>query len=373
MQLKRQELRAIRNVRDNTENEFMSLIRNMQCARPIPQEQLESVVSKMREQRNDYYVKDVECELLEMELDNQGAQMEDSERRFYSAYYNSKLGWSSHGLDQDLSTTAEQLDEYEQTQLYHFITLDNSKSTKYRQPEHCPFYHMVSPSESLLDYHIQKHSWWTETWNELFPEQPESWTASREDAIWVGRHSNIHGFLGSSQEVDLMNLMKCLRHNLFSHIGKAAITVTAFSTILVPLTVAALDVGRMSELAARITAHGLTLGGSVVIPVFRLTEDIDIRWRIAGYATWGVSFTTVFVMAVVHQERGLRRKLLACLVVMSGFHLLGFLGQNLSTVDSMTIWGPLALTLSIYLIPVLMEANIDPMRLEENLPGDGNA
>jgi hypothetical protein len=35
---------------------------------------------------------------------------------------------------------------------------------------------------------------------------------------------------------------------------------------------------------------------------------------------------------------------------------LSFLAQDLSTVDGITIWGPLALTISIYVVPVLVDA-----------------
>jgi len=98
----------------------------------------------------------------------------------------------------------------------------------------------------------------------------------------------------------------------------------------------------------------------VAVPVCRLADDVGLGWGTGAYTLWGVAFGVVFTMKLLHEKEWFRRKLLASLVVISGFHLLDVLAQDLSTVDGITIWGPLALTISMYLMPVMLAARIEP-------------
>jgi hypothetical protein len=62
------------------------------------------------------------------------------------------------------------------------------------------------------------------------------------------------------------------------------------------------------------------------------------------------------MLALQRRDNWLQRQVLGWMVIFGAINLLGSLGQNVPTqVDAVAVWGPLALTVSLYVISGLSE------------------
>ncbi|KAH6983467.1 hypothetical protein BKA56DRAFT_615442 [Ilyonectria sp. MPI-CAGE-AT-0026] len=95
---------------------------------------------------------------------------------------------------------------------------------------------------------------------------------------------------------------------------------------------------------------GTTVAASACVPALQPAEDEIKAYRTGAYIAWAVTFA-IFITMELYQRQDQRRLLLG-LVVFCGANLLGSLAENSSTtIDTITNWGPLALSLSLWVVP----------------------
>lgn len=104
-------------------------------------------------------------------------------------------------------------------------------------------------------------------------------------------------------------------------------------------------------------AVGTSLTTSLVVPLLRNSGDLlPPAYLMATYATWGAAFAAHLVCESLRRSNSLQRRLLGGTVLFSALNLLGTLSQSASsTLEGILSWGPLALTASLCVIPVVME------------------
>jgi len=105
------------------------------------------------------------------------------------------------------------------------------------------------------------------------------------------------------------------------------------------------------------SAIGTSLTTSLVVPLLRNSGDLlPPAYLIATYASWGAAFAAHLVCELLRRPNSLQRRLLGGTVLFSALNLLGTLSQSASsTLEGILSWGPLALTVSLCVIPVVME------------------
>lgn len=133
-----------------------------------------------------------------------------------------------------------------------------------------------------------------------------------------------------------------------------AFTLATCLSILPPLA-AAVNVERL----ALVIGTGVALATSGTIPALQATEGIALRYRVSTYAVWVTTFSTVFAITLRRRDAGLRRQFFACVWFYLGFHLMGWLGHDQSTVEAITSWGPLAYTTCIFPAVVMFKVWVE--------------
>lgn len=103
-------------------------------------------------------------------------------------------------------------------------------------------------------------------------------------------------------------------------------------------------------------AAGTSFATSATIPPLRGSSTVPAPWWIAMYAAWGAAFTLFLVAELLRRPSWAQRRLLVGLLLFSGLNLTGSLVQGGdSMLEGVASWGPLAMTASLWLVPVLME------------------
>jgi len=103
------------------------------------------------------------------------------------------------------------------------------------------------------------------------------------------------------------------------------------------------------------TAAGLSITAGATVPALWSRPDVGATYRISAYGVWGAASAALFVLELVRHPR--QRRLLLGLVLFSGLNLLGSLSQGASTMlDAVAAWGPLALSASLCLMPIVIES-----------------
>lgn len=100
------------------------------------------------------------------------------------------------------------------------------------------------------------------------------------------------------------------------------------------------------------TVGGMTVAASACLPALQAVEDkTDVKTYWTGLCiAWAISFA-VFIGMELYQRRDQTRLLLG-LVAFCGVNLLGSLaGNSSSTFETIKGWGPLALSLSLWVVP----------------------
>lgn len=127
-----------------------------------------------------------------------------------------------------------------------------------------------------------------------------------------------------------------------------------------PMTAAALEWERRVGPLLGIAANAAAASSAVAIVPLRTMTNIDQAYWIAAYSVWAVAFSAIFLMELSQHRPGLRRKLFVALAFILSVHLFGFVSsENASVIDGLTIFGPLMVTISVYLMSVLFEANLN--------------
>ena len=74
------------------------------------------------------------------------------------------------------------------------------------------------------------------------------------------------------------------------------------------------------------------------------------------YSTWGLAFLSFLGMELLRRPNWAQRRLLVGLFLFSGLNLMGTLGGSGSDMlDGVLSWGPVAMTVSLWLVSVLIE------------------
>lgn len=103
-------------------------------------------------------------------------------------------------------------------------------------------------------------------------------------------------------------------------------------------------------------ALGTSIAASGAIPPLRGNDNISPNYWLGACGTWGAAFLTLFVLELVRRPDGLQRRLLGGTVLFTALNLLGTLSQSADSVmDGILNWGPIALTASLCVVPVLMD------------------
>ncbi|TLD05111.1 uncharacterized protein PgNI_09326 [Pyricularia grisea] len=113
---------------------------------------------------------------------------------------------------------------------------------------------------------------------------------------------------------------------------------------------------------AALSIAGRTITGSSAVSVVVLEtnkEDINPLWRILSYSLWCVGFLGCAVLTLRSRQAQHRRAFLGATILLAA-HLYGYLGgKDKSIGESLATSGPLALTVSLYLMDVLFDARPD--------------
>jgi len=113
--------------------------------------------------------------------------------------------------------------------------------------------------------------------------------------------------------------------------------------------------GAARDVILHITA-GVSFATSAALPPLRSFDDLAPAYWISLYSVWGAAFLTGFMLALQRRDNWLQRQVLGWMVIFGAINLLGSLGQNVPTqLDAVAVWGPLALTVSLYVISGLSE------------------
>lgn len=95
---------------------------------------------------------------------------------------------------------------------------------------------------------------------------------------------------------------------------------------------------------------GTTVATGACVPALQPAEGETKAYRTGAYIAWAVTFA-IFITMELYQRQDQRRLLLG-LVVFCGANLLGSLAEDSSTtIDTIKNWGPLALSLSLWVVP----------------------
>ncbi|KAK3335168.1 hypothetical protein B0T19DRAFT_436053 [Cercophora scortea] len=133
---------------------------------------------------------------------------------------------------------------------------------------------------------------------------------------------------------------------------KFALAIAAFSTIAPAV---AITLRITTDAVIYITA-GVSIAASASIPPLRSAEDVAAAYWISAYCVWSVAFSMFFILELARRPNWLQCRLMLGMVLFSGLNLLGSLAQSASTMlVGVTVWGPLALTASLCVVPVLIE------------------
>lgn len=102
-----------------------------------------------------------------------------------------------------------------------------------------------------------------------------------------------------------------------------------------------------TSIASSISILPLRNGGDIVLPEY---------WIAMVYTLWGISFGVLLACEIL-RRRPSQRKLLIGTVLFASLNLLGALTQSApSTLEGVMCWGPMALTVSLFAIPVIMDS-----------------
>jgi len=103
----------------------------------------------------------------------------------------------------------------------------------------------------------------------------------------------------------------------------------------------------MSSLTQSFTPRqAISIIAEAAVPALWARDDVGQAYWISAYSIWNAASLALFVL-----------ELLLGLVLFSGLNLLGSLSQGTSTMlDAAVAWGPLALSVSLRLMPVLVES-----------------
>lgn len=95
---------------------------------------------------------------------------------------------------------------------------------------------------------------------------------------------------------------------------------------------------------------GMTVAAGACIPTLQQAGGQNEAYRTGAYVAWGVTYA-IFMAIELYQRRDQRRLMLG-LVVFCGANLLGALAEDASTtIDTIKNWGPMALSLSLWVVP----------------------
>ena len=101
------------------------------------------------------------------------------------------------------------------------------------------------------------------------------------------------------------------------------------------------------------TVGGTTTAAAATIPAVRSSDDVPGAYCTAAYIVWCVFFIA-FAAIELYRRRDHRRLLLG-MVVFCGVNLLGSFPGESTTLDSLKDWGALALTVSLWVVPVWLD------------------
>jgi len=102
------------------------------------------------------------------------------------------------------------------------------------------------------------------------------------------------------------------------------------------------------------TVGGTSIAAGAAVPALRPDGDIPEVYRIAAYVAWAVAFVAFAALELYRRQDN--RRLLLGMVAFCGANLLGSLAEDSSsTLDTVKNWGPLALAVSLYVVPVWIE------------------
>lgn len=103
-------------------------------------------------------------------------------------------------------------------------------------------------------------------------------------------------------------------------------------------------------------AAGTSFATSATIPPLRGSSTVPAPWWIAMYATWAAAFVIFLMLELRRLPDWAQQRLLLGLFIFSGLNLTGSLVQGEdSMLEGVASWGPLAMTVSLWLVPALIE------------------
>lgn len=103
-------------------------------------------------------------------------------------------------------------------------------------------------------------------------------------------------------------------------------------------------------------AAGTSFATSATIPPLRGSITVPAPWWIAMYATWVAAFVVFLMLELRRLPDWAQQRLLLGLFIFSGLNLTGSLVQGEdSMLEGVASWGPLAMTVSLWLVPALIE------------------
>ncbi len=103
-------------------------------------------------------------------------------------------------------------------------------------------------------------------------------------------------------------------------------------------------------------AAGTSFAVSAMVPPLRTSSGVAPAYWAVAYTSWGFAFVAFFFMELRRRPNWPQRKFLSGMVIISALYLLGSLGQiESSTLEGVLVWGPLSLTASLCVVPVLIE------------------
>lgn len=103
-------------------------------------------------------------------------------------------------------------------------------------------------------------------------------------------------------------------------------------------------------------AAGTSFATSATIPPLRGSSTVPAPWWIAMYATWAAAFVVFLMLELRRLPDWAQQRLLLGLFIFSGLNLTGSLVQGEDSMfEGVASWGPLAMTVSLWLVPALIE------------------
>lgn len=107
------------------------------------------------------------------------------------------------------------------------------------------------------------------------------------------------------------------------------------------------------------SAFGATVAAAAAVPPLRNSDSISAAYWITVLSFWGITTIVLFALEALRRPTALERKMLSGSVLFMTLNLLGTLSATPS-LDSVINWGPLALTASLCVASVLMDATTPP-------------